>query len=60
MGDYVIAYTLDGEGEEVVFQHGVAVRMTVLAMVALGVLAGLVVIGQRWRRRRSSRTDSAT
>ncbi|MDG2524352.1 pyrroloquinoline quinone-dependent dehydrogenase [Stenotrophomonas sp. HITSZ_GD] len=53
MGDYVIAYALDGQGEEVVFQHGVAVRMAVLASAALLLLGG-AVWGLRalWRRRR--------
>lgn len=53
MGDYVVAYTLDGEGREVVFQHGRAVRMAILAGVAV-LLPGLCVWGVRWlwRRRR--------
>lgn len=53
MGDYVVAYTLDGEGREVVFQHGRAVRMAILAGVAV-LLPGLCAWGVRWlwRRRR--------
>jgi quinoprotein glucose dehydrogenase len=53
MGDYVIAYTLDGEGEEVVFQHGVAVRMSVLSAGALLVLGGMFAAWRAWRRRRA-------
>ena len=49
MGDYVIAYTLDGEGKAVVFQHGVAARMATMGIVALGLLAIVVAL---WRRRR--------
>ncbi len=49
LGDDVVAYTLDGEGKEVVFQHGVAARMATLGIVALGVLAIVVAL---WRRRR--------
>ncbi|WP_141455419.1 pyrroloquinoline quinone-dependent dehydrogenase [Pseudoxanthomonas sp. z9] len=59
MGDYVIAYTLDGEGEEVVFQHGVAVRMTVLATAALALLGGVVALWRYWRRRRHQREHAA-
>ncbi|MEL1264834.1 pyrroloquinoline quinone-dependent dehydrogenase [Pseudoxanthomonas putridarboris] len=55
MGDYVIAYTLDGEGEEVVFQHGVAVRMAILGAAMLGLLAGCTVLWRLWRRRRRNR-----
>lgn len=53
MGDYVIAYALDGEGEEVVFQHGVAVRMSVLGAGALLVLGGVFAAWRAWRRRRA-------
>jgi quinoprotein glucose dehydrogenase len=49
LGDYVVAYTLDGEGKEVVFQHGMAARMATLGIVALGMLAIVVAL---WRRRR--------
>ncbi len=55
MGDYVIAYALDGEGEEVVFQHGVAVRMTVLAAGALLLAGGVFAAWRAWRRRRAKR-----
>ena len=51
MGDYVIAYTLDGKGEEVVFQHGVEVRMAIVAAAALGVLAAFLAL-LAWARRR--------
>ncbi|MFN6506857.1 hypothetical protein [Xanthomonas translucens] len=44
---YVVAYTLDGQGKEVMFQHGVAARMATLGIVALGVLASVVAL---WRR----------
>ncbi|MGV8960800.1 MAG: pyrroloquinoline quinone-dependent dehydrogenase [Stenotrophomonas sp.] len=56
MGDYVVAYALDGQGEELVFQHGVAVRMALLA--GGGVLL-LTVLGWAvrwlWSRRRRGR-----
>jgi quinoprotein glucose dehydrogenase len=55
MGDYVIAYTLDGEGEEVIFQHGVAVRMAILGAGALALLSGCFALWRRWRRRRRNR-----
>jgi len=59
MGDYVIAYTLDGEGEEVVFQHGVAVRMTILATAALMLLGGAIALWRYWRRRRRAHRRAA-
>lgn len=53
MSDYVVAYTLDGQGEEVVFQHGVAVRMAVLGIGALCLLGGAAwLLRALWRRRR--------
>lgn len=52
MGDYLIAYTLDGEGEEVVFQHGVGVRMSILAAAALALIAGVIALWRYWCRRR--------
>ena len=55
MGDYVIAYTLDGEGQEVLFQHGVAVRMAILAAGAAALLLGGIALWRRWRRRRRNR-----
>ncbi|ANB16960.1 pyrroloquinoline quinone-dependent dehydrogenase [Dokdonella koreensis] len=55
MGDYLIAYALDGEGEEVVFQHGVAVRMAALGAAASALLAGCVVLWRLRRRRRRNR-----
>ena len=55
MGDYVVAYTLDGEGREVAFQHGIAVRMTVLSVAAMAFLCGCVASWRRWRRRRRDR-----
>ncbi|TQC61820.1 pyrroloquinoline quinone-dependent dehydrogenase, partial [Pantoea dispersa] len=58
MGDYVVAYALDGTGKEVVFQHGVGVRMAVLGTVALGVCAGVAMLVRRWRRRRRARTGA--
>jgi len=58
MGDYVVAYTLDGEGREVVFQHGVAARMATLAAVALALVAGVVAVWRRWRRRRRARAGN--
>lgn len=54
MGDYLIAYTLDGEGEEVVFQHGVGVRMSILAAAALALIAGVIALWRSWRRRRKA------
>lgn len=56
MGDYVIAYTLDGQGKEVVFQHGVGVRMALLALLGALLLGGLAW-GARalWRRRLARR-----
>uniref|UniRef100_UPI000684247F outer membrane protein assembly factor BamB family protein n=1 Tax=Xanthomonas sp. SHU 199 TaxID=1591174 RepID=UPI000684247F len=51
MGDYVVAYTLDGEGKDVVFQHGVGVRMAVLGLAGLSLCAGVVMLLRRWRRR---------
>lgn len=55
MGDYVIAYTLDGEGEGVVFQHGVAVRMAILGAAGAALLFGCIALWRRWRRRRRNR-----
>jgi len=59
MGDYVIAYTLDGQGEEVVFQHGVGVRIAVLVGGFVALLAalawGLRVLWRRRTRRRAAR-----
>ena len=59
MGDYVIAYTLDGEGEEVVFQHGVGARMAIVAAAGLSVLAAclasLAWARRRWRARPARR-----
>jgi quinoprotein glucose dehydrogenase len=56
MGDYVVAYTLDGTGEEVVFQHGVAVRMAVVAGVGIALL-GLTGWLARYLVRRRRRPD---
>ncbi len=59
LGDYVIAYTLDGQGREVAFQHGVALRMAVLGSAAAAALALLLLGGRRWRRRRAARRERA-
>jgi quinoprotein glucose dehydrogenase len=49
LDDALVVYTLDGTGEDVAFQHGVAIRMTVLTLAAMAILA-LPVLW--WRRRR--------
>lgn len=49
LDDALVVYALDGTGQELVFQHGVALRMTVLAVVAIAILA-LPMLW--WRRRR--------
>ncbi|OAX57535.1 hypothetical protein A6R73_09980 [Xanthomonas translucens pv. poae] len=56
LGDDVVAYTLDGQGKEVVFQHGMAARMATLGIVALGLLA--IVVALWWHRRRRARAGS--
>lgn len=55
LGDALVVYTLDGRGQELVFQHGTAVRMTVLAVA--GVLLLMLVVGVPlwWLRRRRRR-----
>ncbi|HEY0332314.1 MAG TPA: pyrroloquinoline quinone-dependent dehydrogenase [Stenotrophomonas sp.] len=55
MGDYVVAYTLDGQGEELVFQHAVGVRLAIMAVVGLGVLGGIALLMRVWWRRRRAR-----
>jgi quinoprotein glucose dehydrogenase len=55
LDDALVVYTLDGTGKELVFQHGVAVRMTVLAVIGVGLLALLVGVPVWWLRRRRDR-----
>ncbi|WP_238319593.1 hypothetical protein [Xanthomonas maliensis] len=55
LGDTVVVYTLDGTGADPVFQHGVAVRMSVLASVGVLLLAALVSVPVWWLRRRRAR-----
>lgn len=58
MGDYLVAYTLEGDGQEVVFQHGVGVRMALLGAAALGLGTGVVLLVRRWCRRRRVRAGA--
>ncbi len=52
LDDALVVYTLDGTGKALVFQHGIAVRMTVLALLAIAILA-LPMLW--WRRRRRAK-----
>ncbi len=55
LGDAVVVYTLDGTGADLVFQHGIALRMSVLASVGVLLLAALVSVPVWWLRRRRAR-----
>jgi len=55
LDDALVVYTLDGTGKALVFQHGIAVRMTVLALVTIAILA-LPMLW--WRRRRRAKAGA--
>jgi quinoprotein glucose dehydrogenase len=55
LDDALVVYALDGTGKELVFQHGIAVRMTVLAMAGVLLLALLIGVPVWWLRRRRDR-----
>ncbi|SEM18098.1 quinoprotein glucose dehydrogenase [Pseudoxanthomonas sp. GM95] len=55
LDDALVVYTLDGTGKDLVFQHGVAVRMTVLAVAGVLVLALLSGGPVWWWKRRRCR-----
>ncbi|MFL9585285.1 pyrroloquinoline quinone-dependent dehydrogenase [Stenotrophomonas sp. AB1(2024)] len=55
LDDALVVYTLDGSGQNLVYQHGTALRMTVLGVVGLLAMAGAVVLFAAWRRRRVGR-----
>ena len=50
-GDYIIAYTLDGQGPSLVFQH----RFAATVVIAVLVILALVVAVVAWRQRRKRR-----